>query len=310
MDIDEIYDNLLNQLKIKQRFQNHNRLINDLTSKNTNIFITGVGKSANISKHFSDMLKSINISSFYLNITDLTHGDLGCIKNNDIIIIISKSGNTEELIVNINHIKQKTENIIGIFCNKYSKLETFCKYTIILKCEKELDDNNILPTTSVIIFHMFISIIITKINNITKKSFNYKENHPRGNIGNKLTKTAKDIMIPIKSFPIINYDKNISDCMLKMCEYRTSSCIINNEENFGIICDIDIRKCLSDNNFTNKSLKDLYIKNPFNVKWDMNINNILLELKKNNYHYLSGIPVYKNGKLIGVIDNKSLIEYI
>jgi len=200
VSIQKEYENLI------QKFPEHDilKLKKDIITSQNNIYILGVGKSETISLHLTNLLKSIGIKVFNLNVLNALHGDIGTLKENDLVIMFSKSGNTFELLELSKFIKKKKCKIWGICCEFESLFNKICDEVIVLPLIKELEGKTIktLPTNSClvqIIFSNILTIIIEKEISLTLEG--YRNNHPAGSIGNKLKK-IKDIII--YNFPIIN----------------------------------------------------------------------------------------------------------
>jgi len=297
-------DNGLNNLNEK-----HINLFANFLSKNkqNNIHITGIGKSKNFAKHMSDILKSLSYKSFFFDIIDGLHGDIGSIKDNDIFIIISRSGNTNEILESINYLKQKNIKIIGIFCKDNSVLKQYCNNTIILPSVKEMDPNlNMVPSTSLIIYNMFLSLLIRHIFDIDNINLDkYCINHPAGDIGKRaLTKIKDKIRIDDNILIInINDDEYINSkifcIMKKMNKKKIGICcfVNNNNELYGIITNGMIILELSENK--NIILDKIINKNPEVINDDINtrICNLNLNLKHRYF------PVIQNNKLYGIYEN-------
>lgn len=160
----------------------------DLISKcKGKVLLTGCGTSAQIAKKIVHSLNCINIDSIYLNPSDAVHGSLGTIKQNDIVIFISKGGNTKELTCFIDNVKQKKATIIYVGENNKSILGKACDIYLHVKIDKEPDEFNMLATASSIsVLALFdsICIAIMKNTNFTKEKF--KVNHPQGAVGKRL----------------------------------------------------------------------------------------------------------------------------
>jgi arabinose-5-phosphate isomerase len=314
---------LINEVKLSETYFWDNfdtfhfeNIVNSIIKfKNNNIMFCGVGKSSNIAKHTSDMLKSIGYSSHNLEALNLLHGDFGMIKNNDLIILYSKSGNTKELIDICPYIKKKKCLIIGIFCNKSAELIKFCNEYLILPNFKELDNNfNLIPTTSFLYFTLFNNLLISylvKKNNLTLED--YGKNHPAGSIGKKINLKINDIMHNYKETSILDVNDNIFNCLFDMSEKRTSCSIITKDKlYYGFISGGDLRKYIKDNiknlNF-NDSIKNIVNSNAIVCYPNDNLFYILKNIKDNDMKFLSGIPVInKEKEVLGFLDNKSIIK--
>ena len=296
----EIYNevcNFINEFNIDDIHKLTNLIIK---YKKDNIYLLGVGKSGNIAKHFGDLLRSISINVFYLNTTNLLHGDIGNIYENNLIIMFSNSGKTEELINVIPYLKLRKVFICGICCNKISYFKDYCNMTIEIPFNQELSgDINKIPTNSVMNLIMFTNILISELKkNISLED--YKKNHPSGEIGNELQK-IKDI---IKyDFPkIISDDKifNIFDIYNEMIKYKSGCCFFENKkgEFLGLLTDGDIRRLFIS---YNKNLININYKNiNTNYYYEENIEKFLDECKKYIY-----IPILNDKKLIGIVINNT-----
>ena len=245
----------------------------------------------------SDLLKSISIKSFYLNPINSLHGDIGTIFSNDLVIMLSKSGKSTELINIIPYINKRKCYIIGVCNDTNNYFESECDHTIILPLLNEIygEINNI-PSNSLISQQLFINILIIELKkNITLDE--YKENHPSGAIGNNLKKISDCL---IKNFPKIVLIDNIKlyDVLLEMTKYKIGYCffINNNDELLGILTDGDIRRLL----IRNENLKEINIDNiNKNFYWEENLNKYICDCNK-NYKY---IPILNNKKIISIIDH-------
>ena len=272
--------------------------------KNNNIFFSGIGKSGNIALHISDVLKSIGLKSFYLNLTNSTHGDLGCVYDKDLIFIFSNSGNTKEILDVIDNFKCKK---ILICSNKNAKLKAYVDNIFLVPLDREGDLHyGLIPTNSVVNNILYFNIIVNMyINKIGLKKIEYKLNHPSGNIGFK-TKRICDFLsndIYICEDIFISLEETIK--ILK--KNKMGIVFLNNKKFYGIL--------------TTKDILNIYgIDKKMNINKYININPIIFddeneliinkieELKK--YKYFKFIPVINNNKFIGILDNSKLLKYI
>ena len=148
------------------------------------IFFTGVGKNGHVAAKAASTFSSIGLPCFYINPVDSVHGDMGVINEDDIIVAISKSGNTEELIHFLHHVKHKNCKIVTLHSNpNNSCLDCSC-LDLDLHVDDEADNLNVVPTSSIAIFTVFLQSIaceIADINGLTLEEF--VSNHPGGSIG-------------------------------------------------------------------------------------------------------------------------------
>ena len=267
------------------------------TKTTNNIYFCGVGKSENISIHCCNLLKSIGINCFNLNILNSIHGDIGSLKENDLILLFSKSGNTKEIIELIPYLKNKCCELIGICCNNNSKFKELCDETIILPLKNEIKCNiDCLPTNSIMSFVFFTNILVFQLcNTLNLQKCDYKLNHPAGNIGNSL-KQIKDVLITEYPKVIINKTKNdLSNIFLEMTKYKIGCCFFINKQKelLGILTDGDIRRLL----LKTPDLKEITI-NEINTHfyYETDTHKFIKDLKHYNY-----IPILSDLKLIGII---------
>jgi arabinose-5-phosphate isomerase len=259
-----------------------------------NIYITGIGKSENIAIHLSNLLKSISIKSFYLNAINSLHGDIGPLDSNDIVILFSKSGKTNELINIIPFLKERNCYIIGI-CNDLDNVFTnLCDLTLVLPIKNEiLGEINKIPTNSYMSHLLFVNILVSELkNNITIN--NYKLNHPAGTIGNNLKK-IKDCLI--FEFPkiILKDSVELHNVLLQMTKYKIGCCFFTNEENelIGILTDGDIRRLI----LNNDNIKEIKIDDiNTNFYYETDLDKFISNCEKYNY-----ISILKEKKIIGII---------
>ena len=197
--IEEIRSEFLYQINNFPLKDIHN-ICNIIKESPGNIYFTGVGKSGNMASHCSDLLKCISLPSFYLDLLNSTHGNIGTLKKNDIILLFSNSGNTKEIIELIPLFKKINVKTIGICSNKQSKFKDLCDKIVILPFNKEIGGEiNKIPTHSCMNQLLFSNILVSLLKkNISLST--YKNNHLGGNIGKKLH-TINDVLITV--FPKI-----------------------------------------------------------------------------------------------------------
>ncbi|WP_018664667.1 KpsF/GutQ family sugar-phosphate isomerase [Heyndrickxia acidiproducens] len=157
-----------------------------------NIIITGCGTSGAAAKKIVHTLSVINISSFYLNPSDAVHGSLGNVKKEDIVILISKGGNTSEIVTLIPNLKEKGAKIIGVTENKGSIIGQRADILLKIIVDREPDQFNMLATASTLaVIATFDAIAITLIEELSFDKEKFLENHPAGAVGARLKKDSE-----------------------------------------------------------------------------------------------------------------------
>jgi len=285
------------------------KTINRCESK---VIVCGVGKSGKIASKISSTLSSIGTPSFSISANDCSHGDLGSIRKKDILILISHSGNTEELRNIINYAKLNNIILIGIVSNKKSYL--YKKANIkLLTPDIEESGQGIVPTSSTSVQLSLgdaLAISIMKLKNFGKLDF--KKFHPAGNLGNKL-KTASEIMLTGKKIPFINENSNTKDALKMIQKKKLGFVIIINNDGFtkGIFTDGDLKRSLQKNkSINNLKIKYLMTKKPVSVHKDTLITDIL---KKMNMKKITSVCVYEDKnikKIKGVIHIHHLLKIL
>ena len=243
-----------------------------LSCKDGKIVISGVGKSGIIARKWAATLSSTGTSSFFLDASNASHGDMGQITSNDIVILISNSGESEEL-KNIIQYASRNKNIklIGITSVRDSLLHKSSDTSFLMPATREAGPENIVPTSSTtaqLALGDAIAIACMKFKNFTK--FDFKKFHPSGTLSIKL-KTAGDLMITGKKLPIINDNIKMIDALKIINKKKLGVLIIKNKSGntVGIITDGDLKRIAHKyNKFDNLELKKVMKKNPISIEKD------------------------------------------
>lgn len=299
--------------------------------KDSNIYFGGVGKSGNLALQFSDLLKSIGLNSFHINIHTLTHGDLGVIKKTDLFFLLTKSGNTIELIEIIDLIICEkiviTNNCNGLLKNKMTENDLYVSLPLL----NEDTLFNSIPSNSLVINQLYFNILINTYINKTNYSIdNYKINHSGGSIGFNNKKILEFVDTEYICLDYEN-DYNYNYC-LELLTNSNCSCIIfnNNKEFYGILTIKDLiklqinNKVINNDNFNdNNRVND---NNTFNNNNKLNssinqfINTQCTKLDGNllikdyaeelqNYKISKIFPIIIDNKCIGILDYKLILQY-
>ncbi len=267
-----------------------------IKNKKENIYFMGIGKSYNICLQFSDLLNCINFKSHVLESSNILHGNIGCLNQKDLIIVISNSGNTVELINILNIIKKEKKCETILLSSKKGQLSEFSDKNILIPIKNELSKCfSLIPTNSIMIYVLFMNNIIETI--ITKEKINkktYLDNHSSGNIG-FLYKKVKDKMITRSNCCIINNETTLLESIKEMNIKQMGISIIETDEKVeGIITNRDLCKYIETNNI-NSNVKPIINKKYYYIDDE----EIYIKDIKKIYSY---IPIVKNKKLLGIID--------
>ena len=251
--------------------KNFSKVIETIVNcKKGKVILSGVGKSGIIAKKISSTLSSVGTPSFFVDASSCSHGDLGQISSNDVLILISNSGESSEL-KNIIQYANRNKNIIliGIMSKKNSLLYKNSDIKILLPEVKEAGPGNIVPTSSTIM-QLAVGDAMA-ISTMKQKKFGekeFKKFHPSGSIGAKL-KTVEDLMLKGKKIPFINENTNMRAALKIITKKKLGVLIVqnNSKKTNGIITDGQIRRVNErKGNLENLKVKNVMTKNPISVE--------------------------------------------
>ncbi len=263
---------------------NFYEIINTLKDCSGKIVVTGIGKSAIIGMKISATLNSTGSKSIFLHLGDALHGDIGVINNDDIVICISKSGESNEIEFLSNHLQNLSVKLIGISCKKDSLLEKLSDMFIHTEIEREACHNNLAPTTSSschLAIGDAIAMTLQKINGFSPSDFSIY--HPSGNLGKRLS-LKLNYLIDNNRIPRVK----LSSTFLQIIDEISSNmygatAVIDSEKIIGIITDGDIRRIIEKkHNIDRISASDFMNKNPKVLNEDTLAFDALGLMKKNN----------------------------
>ena len=230
-----------------------------LNKKNGKIIFSGTGKSGAVGAILSSTFSSVGISSFFVDANDAGHGSLGAIEKNDIVILISYSGETTETFPIINFCKRRKIYLIGIVSKINSTVAKACDINLFIPSIPEADPNSIVPTSS-LLMSMSIGhcLAIATMNYRKFGKFDFKKFHPSGSLGSKL-KTVEELMLKGNKIPFIRENILMNDALKVMNKFNHGVLVVRNKskKTLGIISDGDIKRISNKNN----DIKKLITKN-------------------------------------------------
>ena len=241
-------DDELNSLKELPKFLDENfaESVKAILNAKGRVVLTGIGKSAIIAQKICATMNSTGQPALFMHAADAIHGDLGMIQKNDVIIAISKSGNTAEMITLIPLLKQADNTLIAIVGNLQSKLAQEANWVLNTTVSREACPNNLAPTTSTtaqLLMGDALAVALIKLRNFSDEDFS--KYHPGGALGKKLYLTCGDIANQ-HATPFVNPDSNWKNVILSITESRLgATAVIENNKVIGIITDGDIRRMLA-----------------------------------------------------------------
>ena len=271
------------------------------------IIVSGIGKSAIIGMKIVATLNSTGSPAIFMHAAEAVHGDLGILQKNDVIILISKSGNTSEIKDLVPFLKNSGVKIIAITSDKNSFLGTNSDYFINSFVKKEACPNNLAPTTSTtaqLVIGDALAICLSELKGFKESDF--AKFHPGGTLGKKLHLKVKDLVTKNLK-PQVNYNetfKNVIDEISKKMLGATA--VLNNGKVIGIITDGDLRRFFSKNlNSNSVTAADLMSKSPKKTSSDILAYEALKIMKKNK---ITQLIVEDNNIYTGIIHLHNIIK--
>ena len=277
----------------------------DLIAKSQGkLILAGIGKSGLISTKGSATLSSLGTPSFFLHVGDAAHGDLGVIGKKDILLILSYSGQTEELKNIIQYANRFSIPLIGVASKTDSLLLKASDIKIILPEVKEAGIGSLAPTSSSTMFCAFLDSLAVALSYKKKFStYDFKNIHPGGSLFKKLT-TVEDLMYKDNDLPLISENTKFSVALNIMSKKKLGSLIMLNKKKFlsGFLSDGDVRR-KHKKSMSNLKVKDIMTKNPLVVQKDiLAAKAIKIMQKKRITALIVGKIITKNKiKVIGLI---------
>ena len=254
-------------VKLKRSINNSfNLAVQQILKCQSKVILCGVGKSGLIANKIASTFSSVGTPSFYLSASDSSHGDLGSISKKDILILISNSGETNELKNIIQFANRNKILLIGIVSQKSSIL--YKSADIKLLIPKAIEAGGIIPTsstTSQLALGDALAIATMKQRKFNKKDF--KKIHPAGSLGAQL-KTVEDIMLKDKAIPFVNENLKMKNALKILSSKKLGFLLVRNKKKYtrGIITDGELRRFSQKNqNFHNISVKEIMTKNPIGI---------------------------------------------
>lgn len=274
------------------------------------LIITGVGKSGLVGTKIAATLASTGTSSFFLHPTEAMHGDLGMVGKEDIVLGISYSGESDELVQILPHLKRFNIPLIAMARNPESTLAKYADIFININVEKEgcpLDAAPMSSTTLTMAMGDALAVCLMKKRDFKKEDF--ASFHPGGSLGKKLFVKVDDLLRK-ENLPVVSRETKLKDAILVMSEGRLGSVIIEDENKkvIALLSDGDLRRALMNDNFSmDCKVEDIATKNPKRLKNKELLASDALQVIE-DYKIQLLIVTDENDKLVGVLHIHDLIE--
>ena len=280
--------------------------INLILSVKGRLIVAGIGKSANIANKMVATFNSTGQPAVFLHAADAIHGDLGNIQDGDVVICISKSGNTAEVKALVPFIKNMGNKIIALTGNPKSFLAIESDFTLDVSVEKEACPNNLAPTSSTtaqLVMGDAIAVSLLACKNFSEEDF--ARFHPGGILGKRLNIKVQDLISDYT--PKVSLNTSINKVIIEISQNRLGvTAVLNDKKLAGIITDGDIRRMLeNEKDISSLCAKDIMSCDPKITKPDDLAYNALKEMEQNN---ITQLIVIKREKYLGVIHIHDIIK--
>ena len=287
--------------------ENFETAINLILDSKGRVVVTGIGKSAIIANKIVATLNSTGTPSIFMHAADAIHGDLGIIKKDDVIICISKSGNTPEIMDLVPFLKMTKNPLIAITGDTHSSLAKNSSVVLNSHVDIEICPNNLAPTNSTtaqLVIGDAIAATLVKIKGFTSNDF--AKFHPGGSLGKKLYLKVNDL-IDSALKPMVSTDDDIKDVIIEISNKMLGiTPVFSKDTIVGVITDCDLRRTLLNNQEISKlKAKDIMSTNPQIIDSETLASEALEIMKKNK---ISQLIVTNNNLYFGVIHIQSLIK--
>lgn len=292
---------------IPQLDENFDKAVDMIYSCKGKVIVTGVGKSGNIGSKIAATLSSTGTPAFFINPLDVFHGDLGVMTPDDVVLALSNSGNTDELLRFLPMILHMKVPVIAMTGNSESLLAKYSDVHIKVKVEKEACPLNLAPTsstTAALAMGDALAVALMQVRDFKPRDF--AQFHPGGELGRRLLTTAEDVM-RADELPILSEEMHLGEAIILVSKGKLGLGISLNSSNKveGIITDGDIRRAMErwQAEFFNHTVADIMTRTPKMVAPDTKITEVQKVMNKYKVH--SVLVVDENKHLLGVVDHYS-----
>lgn len=290
---------------IPQLDENFDKAVRMIVNCKGKVIVTGVGKSGNIGAKIAATLASTGTPAFFINPLDVYHGDLGVMTSDDIVLALSNSGQTDELLRFIPMVLHMNIPIIGMTGNPNSLLAKYSTVHIKVWVEKEACPLNLAPTsstTAALVMGDALAIALMEVRDFKPRDF--AQFHPGGELGRRLLTTAQDVMRS-EDMPVIPEDMKLGDAIIHVSKGKLGMGVSVDAGNkvIGLITDGDIRRAMErwQAKFFDHTVSDIMTRTPKMVSPKTKITEIQRIMHKNKIH--SVLVTDKTGHLLGIVDS-------
>ena len=288
--------------------ENFDRAVELIMQCQGKVIVTGVGKSGHIGAKIAATLASTGTPSFFINPLDVYHGDLGVMSKGDVVLAISNSGQTDELLRFIPMVLHMEIPIIGMSGNPQSLLAKYSTCHLNVSVEKEACPLNLAPTsstTATLAMGDALAVALMEERNFQPQDF--AQFHPGGELGKRLLTTAQDVMIT-EHLPILTADMHLGDAIILVSKGKLGLGVAMKDEKIeGLITDGDIRRAMEkwQAEFFNRTVADIMTRTPKTVSPETKISEIQKIMNKHKIHNV--LVADEKNHLMGIVDRYACV---
>lgn len=283
-----------------------------ILSSKGKIVVTGVGKSGIIAHKISATFASTGTPSVFLNASEALHGDLGMVSKGDIVIMLSKSGTTIELVKMLPTLHKVGAKTIGIFSNIETRLAQNLDLVLDATVEREACPLNLAPmssTTVSLVIGDALAAALIKARDFKEKDFAVF--HPAGQLGRNLLLTAADVMHSKENLPIVSAQNSLKEVVIVMTKYNLGAvcvCGLNNKLE-GIITDGDVRRFLTHSDTLTTKAQEIMTKNPISLNPQLRLSEVLNVMENKKRQIYVAPVVDEENNCLGIVRMHDILSY-
>lgn len=277
------------------------------------LVFTGVGKSGIIAEKIAATLISTGTRALFLPPTNFLHGDMGILSSEDLFILISRSGETEELLSLLPFAKKRGTPLLALVSNPHGRLAKECDLSVVLPFERELCPFDLAPTTSTavqLLFGDLLAVALMRRKGVELSS--YALNHPSGAIGKKASMRVEEVMHQGEELPLVSPQDKLIDVLVELSNKKCGALLVADErKNFlGIFTDGDLRRSLQQkgNGALMERMENLMTRAALSVKKGTLAWEALRVMQKDPKKLVMVLPVLEEGKVVGLLHMHKLIQ--
>lgn len=277
------------------------------------LIFTGVGKSGIVAEKIAMTMVSTGTRALYLPPTNFLHGDIGILSARDVLIFLSRSGETEELLELVPFARQRQTRLLAIVSNPKSRLASQCDAFVNLPVERELCPFDLAPTTSTTVQMLFGDLLAVALMRLKKFDLQeYAQNHPSGSIGKKMFTTVEQVMRKGNQIPICQDVERLMDVLVELSNKKCGALLIENEQRefAGIFTDGDLRRALQSKGASvlEQKMGELMTASALSIEkaslaWDA-----LKLMQRDPKKFVMMLPVLENKKVVGILHMHDLVH--